>query len=130
MADWDDVARLAMALPDVEESTFFRHRAWKVSGKAFAWVRPLRAAEIEELADRAPTGDVLGLIVADEHDKRAVLESVAGTFTVHHFDGFNAVLVRLDGIEDGDLADLVVDAWLAKAPRALAAQYLEAHPPG
>ena len=45
-------------------------------------------------------------------------------FTTPHFDGYPAVLVRLDRIAVTDLEELVVDAWLSRAPKRLVKQYL------
>jgi hypothetical protein len=35
MATWEDVRRIALALPDVEESSSYRHPAFKVNGRPF-----------------------------------------------------------------------------------------------
>jgi len=49
-------------------------------------------------------------------------------FTTPHFDGYPAVLVRLEEIELDDLEELIVEAWLTRAPKRLAKQYVESHP--
>jgi hypothetical protein len=46
-------------------------------------------------------------------------------FTTPHFDGYPAVLVRLDKIPVGDLEEVIVEAWLARAPKRLARQYVD-----
>ena len=46
-------------------------------------------------------------------------------FTIPHFDGYPAVLVRLDRIGFEDLKELIVEAWLDRAPKRLASQYME-----
>ena len=40
MVTWDDVERIATALPEVTEGTSWGNRCWKVKGRTFAWVRP------------------------------------------------------------------------------------------
>jgi len=45
-------------------------------------------------------------------------------FTTPHFDGYPAVLVRLGKIKAGELRDLILEAWLARAPARLADEYL------
>ena len=45
-------------------------------------------------------------------------------FTTPHFDGYPAVLVRLDRISVDELGELITDAWLARAPKRLAQAYL------
>jgi hypothetical protein len=117
MADWADVASIAGGLDDVEEGTSYGNRAWKVKGKLFAWERPLRKKEVEALGGfepegGAPTGEILGVRVADEEAKRALIESEPEIyFTTPHFDGHASVLVRLDRIPRADLEEAIVEAW-------------------
>jgi hypothetical protein len=49
-------------------------------------------------------------------------------FTTPHFNGYPAVLVCLDRIEVAELRELLVEAWLARAPKRLAQAYLDAQP--
>lgn len=124
MATWDDVRRVALALPDTEETA---SRQWRVHGKLFVWERPLRARDREELGDAAPDGEIVGLSTADEGEKRVLVADEPDVFlTTHHFDGYAAVLARLDRISVGELEEVVQDAWLARAPRRLARAYLDA----
>jgi hypothetical protein len=46
-------------------------------------------------------------------------------FTTPRFDGYPAILVRLNRIELTDLQELIVEAWLARAPARLAKTYLD-----
>ncbi|MGN6246177.1 MAG: MmcQ/YjbR family DNA-binding protein [Motilibacteraceae bacterium] len=130
MADWADVRRLATALPEVTEDGSAGHDhlpAWKVRDKAFAWERPLRRGDLEALGDDAPDGPVLGLRTADLGAKEAALTELPGScFTTPHFDGYPAVLVRLDEIDVDDLEELLTEAWLARAPKRLARELLAA----
>ncbi|MCF6745758.1 MmcQ/YjbR family DNA-binding protein [Blastococcus sp. KM273128] len=126
MATWEDVRRLVAGLPETDEHpSYGGHPAWRVRGKAFAWARPLRPAERAALGDGAPDDDepLLGVRVADEGEKAALLAAAPGVFlTTPHFDGYPVVLVRLRRIPAGELAELVEDAWRARAPRRLAAE--------
>jgi hypothetical protein len=45
-------------------------------------------------------------------------------FTTSHFEGYAAVLVRLDRISVEDLHEVVTEAWLARAPKRLVDAYL------
>ena len=126
MADWDDVDRLARALPGVDESTSYGNRAWKVKDKAFAWERPLRRSDLEALGDDAPDGPILGVRVEHLVAKEALLADDPGVyFTTPHFDGYPAVLVRLGAIERGELEELLAEAWLCRAPKRLAKAFLD-----
>jgi hypothetical protein len=122
MATWDDVRRLAFALPEVSERD---GHEWRVKGKPMLWERPLRRRDLDELGDAAPKGPILGAWVPDEGAKRAlVADEPAVYFTTSHFDGYPAVLVQLDHIDARELAELVAEAWLAQAPKRLAKAYL------
>ncbi len=133
MADWDDVRRAALALPEVAESTSYGSLAWKVKDKTFLWERPLRKRDLEELGDAAPTGPILGARVPDVGAKEALIASEPEVyFATSHFDGYPAVLVRLERLEPDDVEELAAEAWLARAPERLKRQFLSdsKHPRG
>ena len=122
MATWDDVARVCLALPGVQESTSYGARSWKVAGKPFLWERPLRRRDLEELGDGAPSGPVLGARVPDEGAKHALVAEEPGVyFTTAHFDGYPAVLARLDALDVPALTELAGGAWACRAPKRLLA---------
>ena len=120
MADWDDVRRLALALPETSERESRGNAQWRVKDKLFVWERPLRKPDLAALGDRAPEGPVLGAMVADLGEKEALLaEAPAVFFTTPHFSGYAAVLVHLERISVEHLRQVVVEAWLARAPERL-----------
>ncbi len=122
VATWDDVHRLARALPETEEA----ERSWRVRRKPIAWERPLRRGDREALGDTAPDGDILAARVPDLGAKAALLaDDPEVYFTTPHFDGYPAILVRLERIAEIDLAELLGEAWLAQAPKRLARAYLD-----
>ncbi|NUT50417.1 MAG: MmcQ/YjbR family DNA-binding protein [Saccharothrix sp.] len=125
MATWDDVRRIATALPEVaERATYEGRSAWRVKDKPFAWDRPLRAADLTALGPTAPDGPVLAARVPDVGVKEALIaDDPAVYFTIPHFDGYAAVLVRLDAIADDELAELLAEAWLCRAPKRLAKRF-------
>jgi hypothetical protein len=124
VATWDEVRRLAVALPEVAELEVRGLRRWKVKDKLFVWERPLRRADREALGDSAPDGPILGARVEHEVAKQALLaDDPEVFFTTPHFDGYPAVLVRLDRISADDLREVITEAWLVRAPKRLAAEY-------
>ncbi len=126
MAGLDDVHRIALALPETSELVSRGLRQWRVRDKAFVWERPLRRADLEALGAAAPDGEILGAYVEHLGAKEALLADDAGVFfTTPHFDGYAAILVRLDRIALADLGELVVEAWLVRAPKRLAKAYVD-----
>jgi hypothetical protein len=125
MATWDDVERIALALPETEEGISWGTRHWKVRGKGFVWERPLRKSDLKALGDAAPEGPILGARVEHLVAKEALLADPSGLFfTIPHFDGYPAVLVLLEKIDLEGLDEVIVEAWLARAPKRLAEDYL------
>jgi hypothetical protein len=127
VADWDDVRRLALALPETSERRSRGLRQWRVKEKLVVWERPLRRADLEALGDAAPDGPVLGARVEHVGAKEAlVADDPEVFFTTPHFDGHPAVLVSLGRIAVEDLDEVVVEAWLARAPARLVKAFLDA----
>ena len=118
MADADDVRRLALGLPDVEEidSDGFDFR---VAGKGFVWSYPERTPG----RPRVIRTDVAVLYVGDEAEKQALLLGEPRLFfTTPGYDGWPLVMLRLAEVDAARLAELVTDAWRMRAPKELSAQ--------
>lgn len=128
MPTLDDVRRIAMALPEVTEKTSWGNQMWRVRERGFVWERPLGkkdTADLEALEQPVPDGELIGLRVADEAEKQALLASAPEVYlTIPHFDGYTAVLARLDAIGAQELEEMITEAWLLKAPKRVAAQFL------
>jgi hypothetical protein len=127
VASWEDVSRIALALPEAVEGTAGHggKRAWSVRKKLFVWERPLRASDLAALGDAAPDGPILGAKVEHLIAKDALLADDPGVFfTTPHFDGHPSVLIRLPAIGVGLLEEVVAEAWLASAPKRLSREYL------
>ncbi|MGA9876111.1 MAG: MmcQ/YjbR family DNA-binding protein [Solirubrobacteraceae bacterium] len=126
MATWEDARRFALALPEAIERVRPDMRQWRVKDKLFVWERPLRKKEVQALGDKAPDGPILAARVEHLVAKDALLADDPHVFfTTPHFDGYPAILVRLDRISVEDLEELVTEAWLARAPRRLVKEYLD-----
>lgn len=125
MPSWEDVRRIALALPETtERPSYDGLPAWRVRDKPFVWERPLRRADLDALGDAAPDGPLLGVRVADLGVKEALLADDPSVYlTTPHFDGYPAVLVRLDRINLSELTEVVTEAWYARAPKRLAAAH-------
>ena len=125
MATWDDVRAIALDLPATDEVVSRDLPQWKVKDKLFVWERPLRKADLKALGESAPEGPIMGAWVEHLGAKEALLaDDPSLYFTTPHFDGYAIVLARLDVISEDELRELIVEAWLARAPARLADEYL------
>jgi hypothetical protein len=112
MADADDVRRLALSLPDVEEidSDGFDFR---VGGHGFVWSYPERRPG----QSRVIRTDVAVLYVGDEAEKQALLLGEPDRFfTTPGYDGWPLVMLRLETVDRRRLRQLLTDAWRMRAP--------------
>ena len=122
MADAEDVRRVALALPHVEEIDCDGFD-FRVGGRGFVWSYPER----QPGAPRRIRTDIAVLYVGDEAEKQALLLGEPDIFfTAPEYGSWPLVLVRLAEVGDARLAELVTDAWRMRAPDALAAELDEA----
>ena len=102
MATWDDVRRLCLALPEVQE----RNEAFRTNGRIFVNMSREQGA----ISTRAPEEEI-HLLVRARPDVY---------FLTPHYVGWDAVLVRLDAVDEEELAGRIEDAYAfidAKRPR-------------
>jgi hypothetical protein len=126
VATFEDVREIALALPETSERTSRGNAQWRVKDKLFVWERPLRQSDLRALGAGAPAGPILGARVEHLVAKEAMLSDDAQVFfTTPHFDGSPAVLVQLERIGVEDLREVIVEAWLARAPHKLAKSWLD-----
>jgi len=125
VATWDDVRKIALSFPGATEGAAYGDAAWTVNKKLFVWERPLRKADLAALGGKAPKGPILGVRTPDLEMKDVLLASDPKVFfTTPHFDGYPAVLVRLDKIGVKRLRDVIEEAWLSRAGKRAVAEYL------
>ncbi|MCA1656185.1 MAG: MmcQ/YjbR family DNA-binding protein [Actinobacteria bacterium] len=126
----EDVHELALGLPHV---TVVQGPAgnpvYQVGGRSFVFFRTPRPDAVDPgTGERLP--DVIAFWVGSEGDKRALVQDPRTPFfTTPHFDGHRSVLVqasRLGEISRRELAELVQDAWLARASARRRAAWLAA----
>ncbi len=127
MATWDDVRRIALDLPETSERLNEGVMQWRVKQKLMTWERPLRRADYEALGDDVPDGSILAVWVDDLGVKEALLSDDPEVFfTTPHFDGYAIVLIRLEEIPVPELEELIIEAWLDRAPKRVVNEYLKA----
>ena len=117
----EDVHELAGAMPHVTvEYGRSGNAVYQVGGKSFVFFRTPRPDAVDPLSgERYP--DVIVFWVPSESDKQALVQDPdTPFFTTPHFNGHPSVLVRasrLGELTRAELAEVVQDAWLARASR-------------
>jgi len=126
VATLDDVAEIALQLPEVTEGERDGKRNWAVAGKGFAWERSFSKADIKRFGtEPPPAGPILAVRVDDLGEKEAVLAAnQKGFFTIPHFNGYAAVLIQLKIVGKRALREALIDGWLACAPSGLAEEFV------
>jgi hypothetical protein len=126
-----DLDELALSLPGTTKEVSDDGRpSYLVNGKLYCLHRGRRRDAIDP-ATGERLDDVLMFRVADFEVKELLLADDRGVyFTTPHFDGYPAVLLRIPDlarIDRDELQDLVVEAWLTRAPKRVAKAWLDEH---
>jgi hypothetical protein len=126
----EDVHAIAMSMPHVTRYPDLKNAVYQVGGKSFVFFRNPRPDAVDERTGERLT-DVIVIWVADEGDKQALVDDPGSPyFTTPHFDGHSSVLVqasRLGEVSVGELRELVQEAWLCRASRKRANDWLREH---
>lgn len=127
----DDVHELARAMPHVTIYPGTADRpVYQVGGKSFVFFRNPRPDAVDPVTGERYT-DVIVFWVAGEGDKEALVQDETSPFfTTPHFNGHRSVLLRACRIGEltrDELAEVVQDAWLARASKRRAADWLSSH---
>ena len=127
MATLRDLDRIALGLPGAEKSVEDGRPTYSVGGKYFAFHRRPRPDALDEQGERLT--DVLVFRVDGEEAKELVLADPRRLFfTTPHWNGYPAVLLRIRDLKQlpvAELRDTVVDAWLTRAPKKVAREWIE-----
>ena len=123
-----DLDALALALPEVTKELDEGRPAYKVAGKTFCFHRSRRPDALDPKTGER-LDDVFVFWVEDLEIKDILVESGSVYFTTPHWNGYSAVLMRIPDLRKlrkAELRDRVEEAWLKRAPKKLAKEWLAA----
>jgi hypothetical protein len=128
----EDVDAICAELPETELGISWGDRpTWKVprgpKGKGFLLYRAPGPTAIDPETGHA-YDDLIVITTPTEVEKNALVDDPSTPFfTIPHFNGYSAVLVqhsRLGELGRNELAEVITDAWAAKAPKRLVNEHL------
>ena len=108
---FDDIRKIALAWPAVEDGTSYGTPALKVRKKLFARLR-----EDERQL----------VLFVDFMEREALIQSSPDTFIVTpHYQDWPMVVIDLPSVDPEELRELVIESWRRRAPKRLVAEYDE-----
>jgi len=118
-----EVRRIALLLPNALGSDdrlgFSVSNGGKQKSFTWTWLERVHPKRV-----RVPNHEVIAVRVVDLDEKDVLIAAEPGVFfTEPHYNGFPAVLVRLDAIDTDELEELIIEAWRCQAPRALVQEF-------
>lgn len=111
MVSEDDVRRVALSFPEVTERPSYGTPGFRVKDRLFARIHQ-QPEVLLVWRDSVAGRDAL------------IAASPEKFFTTPHYAGHPSVLVRLAEIDESELAELLADAWEARAPQRLRAAHV------
>jgi hypothetical protein len=122
-----DIDEAALALPEVTRDPESGGRpSYAVHGKVFTFARGPRK-DAYDPGTGEPYDDVLVFRCTAEDKEAMVADPGSPWFTTPHWNGYNAVLLLerdLGRLTADEVREVVTDAWLERAPRRLAKEWL------
>jgi hypothetical protein len=120
MATQADVRRIALSFPGAQQEgdrfAFAVPNKGKLKGFVWVWME-----RVDPKKPRVPNPGVIAVRVANLGHKDALLSAdPAKFFTEPHYNGFPAVLVRLNAVSVAELRVLIEEAWRCQAPAEVA----------
>ena len=107
---WDDVVEIGGRFPGVEVGTSYGTPSMNVRKKFLCRLRT--------------NPDALVVRVIDLADRDALLKSDPDVFFITpHYQGYPALLVRLEAVEEEMLGELIEDAWRIQAAKRVIAAF-------
>lgn len=105
MVTFADVRSAAMNLPGVTEKASYGGRpSWRTKQRMFAWIRE----DPEALVAWVDSVEQKLMLIDSEPHK---------FFTTDHYNGSPIVLVNLEAVDTGELAEILVESWLQRASK-------------
>ena len=125
----DDIHRIARGMPGAELAPG-KAVVYQVRRKSFIFFRNPRPDAVDpETGERYD--DVVVFWVESDEAKHALIEDESTPFfTTEHFNGHPSVLLRHSRVGElsrDELAEMIYDAWLARAPKRMAQRWLDDH---
>jgi hypothetical protein len=109
MATWDDVLEIGARLPETEQATSYGTPALKIGRRLIARLRE--------------DGKTI-VVRVDQSERELLMTSDPDKFYITpHYQNYPAVLVRLERIDRVELAEMLTEAWLMRAPKRLRAAH-------
>jgi hypothetical protein len=127
----EDVHEIARSMPHVTVAPGPKgNPVYQVGGKSFVFFRGPRPDALDPVTGER-YDDVIVIWVESGDDKAALVQDPTSPwFTTDHFNGHLSVLVRasrLGEVTRDELAELIQDAWLSRASKRRATDWLASH---
>ncbi|MCU1410200.1 MAG: hypothetical protein JWR04_907 [Rhodoglobus sp.] len=124
MPGLDDVSRIAASLPGSEEKPSGGGLAWFVRKRPYAWEAVPWPSEAEHVRALVSAEPCIGVCLADEDDKRALVQGWPEAFVASETKwGGPKILIRLGAVDSSHLVELVTESWRIRAPKYLRAEF-------